>query len=142
MAGGDNARDRLRGILLLVLSASLFAVVDGLSKILADGQSVGQIVWARYAFALPVLIATTAPARWPGLFRTARPVDQVIRGSVPLVISSAMVLAVRYLPLAEATVILYAGPFLVVALSGPFLGERVRLASWAGVCAGFLAVLL
>jgi drug/metabolite transporter (DMT)-like permease len=58
------------------------------------------------------------------------------------VISISMVLAVRHLPLAEATVILYAGPLLVVALSHPFLGERVRLPAWIGVGVGFLAVLV
>jgi drug/metabolite transporter (DMT)-like permease len=60
----------------------------------------------------------------------------------PLVISCAMVLAVRYLPLAEATVILFAGPFLVVAFSAPLLGERVPMASWLGVAIGFAAVLI
>ena len=44
-------------------------------------------------------------------------------------VGSLMVLAVTYLPLAEATVILFAGPFFVVALSGWFLGERVSLDS-------------
>jgi len=49
---------------------------------------------------------------------------------------------VRYLPLAEATVILFAGPFFVVALSAPFLGERVSAASWIGVTVGFIAVVI
>lgn len=53
-----------------------------------------------------------------------------------------MVLAVRHLPLAEATIILYIGPLLVVALSQPLLGEKVRLSAWVGVCVGFLAVLI
>src|SRR6185436_7931519 len=72
MTPHERAR-RLRGIVLLVLSSSIFAGVDGISKLLADTQSVGQIVWARYALALPVLILTTRPADWAGLFRTARP---------------------------------------------------------------------
>lgn len=135
-------RETLRGIVLLIISVSLFAIVDGMSKVLADSQSVGQIVWARYAFSIPVLIAATPPSRWTTLFRTVRPIDQIIRGIVPLVIGVAMVLAVYNLPLAEATVIMFAGPFLVVALSGPFLGEKVRSTSWIGVCIGFLALLL
>ena len=138
----DERARRLRGIALLVLSASLFAGVDGVSKLLADTQSVGQIVWARYALALPVLILTTRPADWAGLFRTARPRLQMFRGVSPLAISASMVMAVRYLPLAEATVILFAGPFLIVALSKPFLGEPVGAASWIGVAIGFLAVLI
>lgn len=53
-----------------------------------------------------------------------------------------MVLAVKYLPLSDSTVILFAGPFLVVAMSGWFLGERVPASSWLGVCLGFIAVLI
>jgi drug/metabolite transporter (DMT)-like permease len=132
----------LRGIVLLVLSASLFAVVDGLSKILAETQSVGQIVWARYALALLVLIATTPRVSWAGLLRTARPGVQILRGATPIMVSGSMVLAVHYLPLADATVILFLGPFLVVALSGALLGEHVRTASWIGVAVGFVAVIL
>jgi len=137
----ERAR-RLRGIALMILGASLFAGVDGVSKLLADTQSLGQIVWARYALALPVLILTTRPADWRTLFRTARPGLQVLRGVMPLTLSSSMVMAVRYLPLAEATVILVAAPFLIVALSKPFLGEPVRPASWIGVAVGFAAVLI
>src|SRR5262249_23457984 len=132
----------LRGIALLILSASLFSGVDALSKLLAESQSVGQIVWARYALALPILIATTRPSHWADLFRTARPGWQMLRGVSPLAISATLVMAVRYLPLAEATVILFAGPFLIIILSRPFLGERVSAASWTGVAVGFLAVLI
>ena len=52
-----------------------------------------------------------------------------MRGLIPAVIGGSMVLAVKYLPLAEATVILFAGPFLVLALSGWLLGEKVSAAS-------------
>ena len=142
MADSDGISERLRGILFIILSASSFAAVDGLSKALADTQSVGQIVWARYALALPVLILTTPRAQWRRLFKTTRPASQLSRGLMPLAVSGTMVLAVRYLPLAEATVILFSAPFLVVALSVPFLGERVHPASWVGVVVGFAAVLL
>jgi len=138
--GQRDARERLRGITLLLLSVSLFGAVDGVSKLLAETQSVGQIVWARYALALPVLLATHRPIEWANLFRTAKPRLQILRAFAPLFVGGSMVLAVRYLPLAEATVILFAAPFLVVALSGPFLGERVPVASWIGVAIGFAAV--
>lgn len=135
-------RDRLRGILLLVAAVSLFGVVDGISKMLAETQSLGQIMVARYALAVPVLLATSPPAGWSRLFQTTRPGLQILRAIAPLIIGGAMVLAVRYLPLADATAILFAGPFLVVALSASMLGERVRAASWIGVIVGFAAVLI
>jgi drug/metabolite transporter (DMT)-like permease len=132
----------MRGIILIVLAASLFAGVDAFSKLLAETQSVGQIIWARYTMALPVLFATTAPSHWPGLFRTTRPVSQLIRGFIPLGTSVGMVIGVRHLPLAEATVILFAAPFLVVMLSATVLKERVPAVSWFAVFVGFAAVLL
>ena len=120
----------------------MFGAVDGLSKILAASQSVGQIVWARYALALPVLLFAAKPREFTGLFRTRRPVLQIARGFTPLFISGGMVLGVRYLPLAEATVLLFAGPLLVVALAAPILGETVRRSSWIAVILGFVAVLI
>ena len=138
----DRARERLLGIILVVLSASIFAGVDGLSKLLADTSSVAQIVWARYALALPILLATTQPSQLPTLFRTRQPGLQILRGLAPLMVSIAMVFGVRYLPLAEATVILFAAPFLVAALSVPLLGERVHASTWVAVVIGFAAVLI
>jgi drug/metabolite transporter (DMT)-like permease len=132
----------LRGIVLIILSASVFALVDGLSKLLAETQSVWQIVWARYAIGLPVMIALTPRTEWRGLFRTGHPLHQIGRGLTPIGVSVCMVLGVRYLPLAEATVILFAAPFAIVALAGPVLGERVHSASWIGVVVGFAAVLI
>jgi drug/metabolite transporter (DMT)-like permease len=134
--------ERWRGIALMILGAAMFAAVDGVSKLLAETQSVGQIVWARYTLALPVLILTTRPADWRTIFRTARPGLQIFRGVMPLTLSASMVMAVRYLPLAEATVILFAAPFLTVGLARPVLGEPVRTASWIGVVLGFTAVLI
>ena len=45
--------DNLRGILLLVASVTCFGVVDGISKMLIDTQSFGQVMLARYVLALP-----------------------------------------------------------------------------------------
>ena len=121
-----TASGTLRGIVLLVASVSLFGAVDGLSKMLVDTQSFGQIVLARYALALPLLLLVTGWGNWSELFRTERPGLQIARAFAPLAVGGSMVIAVRYLPLAEATVILFAGPFIVVALSGRLLGERVK----------------
>jgi drug/metabolite transporter (DMT)-like permease len=88
------------------------------------------------------MLATTAPGNWRSMFRTKRPGLQIVRAFAPLIIGGTMVIGVRYLPLAEATVILFAGPFIVVALSGKLLGEKVGRASWIGVAIGFLAVLI
>jgi drug/metabolite transporter (DMT)-like permease len=133
---------RTRAILLLLASVGCFGAVDGFSKILIETQSFGQIMLARYAPALVMLLIAAGPGQWRALFATRRPGLQVVRGITPVCVGGLMVFAVRFLPLAEATVILFAGPFLVVAMSGRVLGERVHPASWVGVTLGFLAVLV
>lgn len=126
----------------MLMSSSLYAAVDGLTKLLAEHQSIGQILWARYTLSLPVLLATTPLAAWTGLFRTSNIKGQILRGITPLGISISMIVAVRFLPLADATVILFIGPILVVVFSGVMLGERVSVASWIGVLVGFAAVIV
>jgi len=133
---------RTLGIVMLVVAVSCFGAVDGFSKILIESQSFGQIMLARYAPALLGLLLATGPSNWQGLFATRRPRLQVVRGLSPVCVGGLMVFAVRYLPLAEATVILFAGPFIVVALSRRMLGEEVDPSSWIAVAIGFLAVLL
>ena len=120
----------------------MFSVVDALSKVLAETQSIGQVVFARYIFALIIVLATTHPKRIRTLFHTTRPGFQIVRAFGPICVSFTMVLAVHHLPLAEATVILFAAPFLVVIMAGPILGERVHPSSWIGVVLGFAAVVM
>lgn len=134
--------NRTTGILLLIAAVICFGAVDGFGKMLVDAQSFSQIMLARYAPACVVLLIAVGPPRWRTLFSTRRAGLQIVRGLTPLFVGGSMVFAVRYLPLAEATVILFAGPFLVVAMSGYLLGERVEASSWIGVAIGFLAVLL
>ncbi len=116
--------------------------MDGLAKLLAGDYSVIQIVWARYAFAVPILLAVARPAAWPGLLMCERPSLQVVRALLPVLANVTVILGVSLMPLADATAISFASPLLVVALSVPLLGERVSVHSWAGVACGFAGVLL
>lgn len=142
MTGPDPARDRLAGILLIVLSSVMFGCLDGLSKVLVETASPAQIIWARYVLGIPILLLATRPADIGGLLVTRSMVLQILRGATPLFISFGMVLGVTYLPLADTTVILFLAPVLVVALSAPLLGETVHRAAWIAVGFGFVAVLI
>ncbi len=50
--------------------------------------------------------------------------------------------ALRTVSLANVTTLLFVAPLLVVALSGPVLGERIRNAQWLAVGGGFVGVAL
>ncbi len=132
---------RLQGILLLVASVTVFAGVDALSKVMVESASISQTLSARFIFALPFLLAATPISHWRGLLRTPHPFLQILRGSTPVIVSLAIVIGVKYLPLADTTVVVFSAPFLVVAFSGAVLGERVGMRAWVGVILGFLGVL-
>jgi drug/metabolite transporter (DMT)-like permease len=133
---------RLRGIPLLVLGVTLFGIMDGVGKFLAEGHTVTQIVWARYAFAVPVLLLLTAPRNWPRLLRCRRPGLHAGRALLPLLASTTVILSLRFMPLADATAIGFASPLFVVLLSMPLLRERVSAHTWIGVVCGFAGILV
>ena len=123
-------------------AVGLFAVMDAMSKLLAETQSIVQIVWARYAFAVPVVLVTTPRAAWPSLLRVSSPLLQAVRGLMPALASFAVVAGLVFLPLAEVTALTFASPLLVVALSAPLLGERTTPHDWLGVVLGFIGILI
>jgi drug/metabolite transporter (DMT)-like permease len=142
LAALQGERTRRSAILLFVAGVSCFGVMDGLGKLLVTDFPVLQIVWARYGFAVPIILATTAPAEWVSLLRCERPLLQAVRGLLPLLAGASILLGLRLMSLADATVLTFAAPLFVVVLSGPMLHERVGTASWVGVCAGFVGVLI
>jgi drug/metabolite transporter (DMT)-like permease len=131
-----------KAVLFICLAVTLFAVMDGVGKILAGEYSVVQVVWARYASAVPVVLALTGPARWAGLLRTESVPVQLVRGTLPLLASAAVILGLTLMPLADFTAISFVSPLLVVALSAALLRERVSLRSWIGVLCGFAGILV
>jgi drug/metabolite transporter (DMT)-like permease len=142
LADGQGERTRGSAILLFIAGVSCFGVMDGIGKLLAADFPVLQLVWARYAFAVPIILATTAPAGWLNLLRCERPLLQAVRGLLPLFAGASILLGLRFLSLADATVITFAAPLFVVALSAPILRERVGMAAWVGVALGFVGVLI
>lgn len=101
-----------------------------------------QVVWARYLFALPVLLLGTPRRAWATVLRVSRPGLQAARALLPVLASFAIVLGLVYLPLAEVTVLTFASPLLVAALSAPVLGERVALRDWLSILIGFVGIVI
>ena len=132
----------LLGVILVMAGVTLFAVVDAAGKVLSEQHSVVQIVWARYAFAVPVLLATTPRSLWRTLFRVQQPLVQAGRGLMPVLASFAVVMGLKLLPLAEVTALTFASPLVVVALAGPLLRERSSIHDWIGVIVGFIGILV
>ncbi len=128
-------------ILLVIAAVTLYAVIDALAKVMVQDMDVLQIIWSRFAFALP-LLPLFVGSRWTELWRTDRPGLQVARGLVPVIAGIAIVLALKVMPLADATALLFVSPLMLTALAVPLLKERVGLHRWTAVVVGFLGVLV
>ncbi len=128
-------------ILLIIAAVTLYAVIDGLAKVMVQDMDVLQIIWSRFAFALP-LLPIIVGRRWPELLRTERPGLQIARGVIPIVAGAAVVVALRVMPLADVTALMFVSPLMLTALAVPLLKERVGLHRWSAVIVGFLGVLV
>jgi drug/metabolite transporter (DMT)-like permease len=130
-----------RGILWMLLTTLLFVSMDALAKHLSQFHPVPQVVWARYVFHV-LLLALLLGGRVRGVMRTGRLGLQLLRSVFPLGATGLFFTALSFIPLAEASAIMFVAPILVTALSMPLLRERVGPRRWASVVVGFGGALI
>ncbi|QIE56818.1 DMT family transporter [Pikeienuella piscinae] len=140
MGSSDNSN--LRGVLFMLATTVIFALQDGLSKALAAEHSpIFITMWRYWAFGGVCLILLWRTGFRTGL-KSGQPALQVFRGVVLALEICVAILAFHVLGLARTHAIFAFGPLLVVALSGPLLGERVGWRRWAAIGLGFLGMML
>ena len=132
----------LKGILCLITAGAILAFTDGLSKFLTDGYPPGQILFFRSVFVfIPIAIMVWCK----GGFRTVLIVDrrgQLMRGLFAVITSFLFMIAIKHMPLADITAIMFATPIIMTALAPYFLGEEVGWRRWTAVIIGFSGILL
>ncbi len=132
------------GIWLMVATAFIFALQDGLSRHLAGEYNVFMIIMIRYWFFASFVIVVAA--RKAGGIRqaaaTKQPVLQAFRGVLLALEVCVMVTAFVVLGLVESHAVFAVYPLLIAALSGPVLGEKVGWRRWAAIAIGFIGVLI
>lgn len=132
------------GIWLMIATATVFAIQDGLSRHLAGNYNVWMIVMIRYWFfaVFVMVVAARAPGGLKAAVRTHHPRLQIFRGLLLALEICVMVTAFTLLGLAASHAVFAAYPLLISALSGPILGEKVGWRRWAAVLVGFVGVLI
>lgn len=132
----------MRGIALMVLACLFFPVGDSIAKVLVGTYDVILIVWWKYVIQTALVAAVIACTLPLSIFKTRRPMVQIGRGLAGIGSYGTFLIAVSYIPLADALAIEFSSPMLVVALSVPLLGESVGVRRWSAVVVGFLGTLL
>lgn len=133
-------------ILLVLFAMFTFAVMDGLTKLLSQTLPIPQILWVRNVvftcLAVALLVQHTKGRSLLTLAHSERPLLQTFRALLLVVESGVFMVAFKLMPIADVHAVNAVAPLLVVAMSVPFLGEKVGPRRWAAVLVGFVGVLL
>ncbi len=133
-----------RGILLMIASVALFAVQDGFSRYLAGTYNTLMVVTIRYwVFAAFVIIwATRRPEGLRAAVTSTHLPAHILRAVLLVAEICIIVWGYTLIGLIESHAVFAICPLLVVALSGPILGEKISLNRWIAVAAGMVGVLI
>jgi len=126
----------------MILAMSLLPAMNAVAKSLTLGFPVWQVVWARFLGHLLWMALLFVPAGGLAIFRTANPRDQATRSLIFFASNALFITALPHVALATASAIMFTTPFIVIALSGPLLGERVGPWRWGAVAVGFAGALV
>jgi drug/metabolite transporter (DMT)-like permease len=131
-----------RAVLLFLLAGLCLSSLDATAKYLVRDHALFLVVWARYAGQMLVVTPFAWQRAGPGFWRTQRLGMQLLRSAFLLVATFCFFGGLRYLPLAEASAIIFLTPIVVVVLSGPLLGERPDRTRWISVITGFVGIMI
>lgn len=137
------AQNPVLGIALRIGAATSFALMAAAIKLGHEaGINTVELVFYRFAFGLPPLLAWMALTGTFGAWRTERPAMHLTRGALGLATMTLAFSALAFLPLAEATTIGFVAPLFAVVLSALVLKEPVGRYRWSAVAVGFVGVLI
>lgn len=119
----------------------LFSAVDTQAKFLTESLHPLQVAWSRQ-LGLFLGVVILLGLRGPDLLRTAHPFLQVGRGALAAGSAAMFIVAVAYVPLADAVAVSFVAPFMVTVMGALLLRERVGPRRWTAITVGFLGMLI
>lgn len=132
----------VKGILIMLLNLTVFAVLNDVVKDQMRSFPANEIIFFRNAIGLLPLLALLPRAGGTTILRPQMPwlhLAQAATMSVCLVLPYT---AFDLIPLAEVTAILFLMPVIMTALAHFFLKEKAGLKGWLSVIIGFGGVLV
>jgi drug/metabolite transporter (DMT)-like permease len=142
----ETRQDALRrlwlGIFFMCAATTCFPVMNGIVQVLSRTYPSEQVIWARTAGHLAVVLLLVVPRYGVEVLATRRPAAQVTRSLLLLGSTTLFFFAVKDVPLAKAASISFMAPFFVTLLAVPLLGERIDAKRLVAVLVGFSGVLV
>ncbi len=130
-----------KGILLMLLAILLFTMMDALAKGLVQRYPTQQVVWARFAGQL-LIVLVLLNRRLPPVLHTRHPWLHVIRSAAQLGATGFFFASLNYIGLAEATALTDINPVLITLGAALFLGEKLGPRRIGGVLAAMVGAMI
>jgi drug/metabolite transporter (DMT)-like permease len=139
-----SSRNPTFGIWLMVAAVATFAAQDAFAKHLAGTYSTQMVIMIRYwVFAgFVILLALRQPGGPRAAIRSTRLPWHVVRSCLLVAEICLIVWGYTQIGLINSLAVFSVCPLLIVALSGPILGEAISWQRWAAVGAGLVGVLI
>jgi drug/metabolite transporter (DMT)-like permease len=139
-----SSRNPVLGIWLMVAAVAAFAAQDAFAKHLAGAYTTQMIIMIRYwVFAgLVLILALRQPVGFRAGIRSTRMTAHVVRSALLVGEICLIVWGYTQIGLINSLAVFSVCPLLIVALSGPILGEAISWQRWAAVAAGMVGVLV
>lgn len=129
------------GILLMLFAILLFTMMDALAKGLVQRYPTQQVVWARFAGQL-LLVLFILNRNLPPVLRTRHPRLHLLRSVTQLGATGFFFASLNYIGLAEATALTDINPVLITLGAALFLGEKLGPRRIAGVIAAMIGAMI
>lgn len=129
------------GILFMLGGMFIFSAVDIQAKVLTETIHPIQIVWSRQ---LGLLIGIVIYILFRGfsVLKTKHLGLQITRGLLAASSATLFIVAVAYVPLADAVAVSFIAPFIVTLMGALILKEKVGIRRWTAVTIGFIGTLI
>lgn len=129
------------GVPFMIFGSLFGAGVVVVAKALGDTYPVLQLMWFRYVIHVAIVVLAFGPRLRTKLVATGLLRIQLLRSTLIVLTTALFFLAVRFLPVAETTAIVYLAPLITVLLAGPILSERASPRTAWAAAAGFAGVI-
>jgi drug/metabolite transporter (DMT)-like permease len=131
-----------KGIILIMIAMSLFAMQDSLIKFIFEQSSLYEIFFGRYLVAATLLFCYIKFRGQKVTLKTHYPVLTIVRVILHFIAFSFFFISLTYMQLATANALFFSCPFFVSIFAKFFLKEFIGIRRWSAIAFGFTGVLI
>ena len=131
-----------KGIILIMIAMSLFAMQDSLIKFIFEQSALYEIFFGRYLVAAILLFCYIKFKKQKVSFKTYYPILTIVRVFLHFFAFSFFFISLTYMQLATANALFFSCPFFVSIFAKLFLKEFIGMRRWSAIAFGFTGVLI